>query len=550
MNSRGNVAIITAIMATVLVGFAGFAADTTRVWLVETRLQTAIDAAALVAARRLTDATRDTEATAVFWAHFSQNGGSRSYLGATISNPVIALDPANNTRIRVSATATVPTTLFGVLSDRPVTRAESAVAQRAGSGLELALVIDHTSSMRSSAGNGLGTKLDAAKAAATSLLDILYAGRDTQLNLWVSVVPFARTINIGTTNSAMLDTSNMPAGWNLANWSGCVEARTGGNDITGAAPTGTGRFRPYYWPSTYQQVGTRTVDSRGRETGRCTDANAYAAIGGVRYCHGDNDWNTGTLSQSALNGNYMYNYLRNNQGLPEAQSRGPNLLCALTPIQPLTASRATVNAAINAIQAPIRSGGTTTPVGLQGAWYTLSPAWQGYWQNPNASIPDTPALPLPYNTRYMRKVVVMLTDGDDNWQGAYQSATDVTCGSTSKSVCSSASGTELLYNAYGRVTTTTGWNARFPSATINPVSQANADPRLSARFAAICSAMKAAGTDIIIYIIGFEVASADRSRLQACATSTAHYFESPTASDLQRIFEQIGTQLASLRLAE
>lgn len=545
---KGSTAALTAVLATAMVGLTGMAVDSTRIWLVESRLKTAVDAAALTAARRLNDPTRNAEATAVFWGHFTQSGGSATYLGATISAPTITPDASNPARIRVAATATVPMTLMGVLSATPVTRSESATVERAGMGLELAIVLDQTSSMRESAGSGQGSKLDAAKAAVRTLLDVLYAGQDMQQNLWVSVVPFARTINIGTGNAHMLNTTSpaMPTGWSITTWSGCVEARLNGHDITDAAPTTDAtRFRPYFWPSTFRQVGT--LNSRCMNS-----ANAYPAASGqtTRFCHGDNDWPINGLgpSQTDLNNNYMYSVMRN-AGMTHAQSVGPNLLCNDNPIQPLTARRAVVEAAVNAITAPPRSGGTTTAVGLQGAWYTLSPNWQGMWQNPNAGIPNTPNLPLPYNTPNMRKVAIILTDGDNNWQPAYNASGASCTSSSSRAVCSSASGTELIYNAYGRVANgINNWNARFPTQTINPVSQTNADARLDARFTATCNAMKQAG--ITIYVIGFEVATAHRSLLQNCASSANHYLESPTASSLQTVFRQIGNQLAGLRVTD
>jgi Flp pilus assembly protein TadG len=541
MDRKGTTAALTAMMMAGMVGAAGIAVDSTRLWLVETRLRTAVDAAALTAARRLTDPTRDAEAAAVFWAHFTQKDGTRGYLGATITGPTVTPDPAQPTRIRVDATASVPTTLLGLLSDSPMERTGSASVQRGGHGLELAIVLDQTSSMRTAASGSNGTKLDAARAAVGTMLDVLYAGRDTQQNLWVSVVPFARTINIGTGNAAMLDTTGMPTGWSQQAWSGCVEARRNGHDTTDAAPTGNARFRPYFWPSTFRQVGT--VGG-----GRCTTANAYPGnSNNNRFCHGDNDWTVGNSgpTQTQLNANYMYDFLRD-QGMAHDQSVGPNILCATTPIQPLTASRTTVNAALAAIQAPIRSGGTTTAVGLQGAWYTLSPNWQGVWQNPNANVPNTPNLPLPYNTPNMRKVVVMLTDGDNNWQAPYVDDSRYPCGATQgRYVCPAATGTELMYNAYGRVA---DYNARFPSARINPVNQTNADARLDERFTATCNAMKAAG--VTVYVIGFEIRTEHRGMLSGCATSAQHYFESPSTAQLQTVFRQIGAQLASVRMTD
>ena len=316
MNRRGATAAITALLMVALIGCAGLAVDTARAWLVEDRLKTAIDAASLVAARQMSDPNRNAQATAVFWAQFTQGGGSHNYLGATVTNLLITPDANDSSKIKVSATATVPTTLFGVISAQTVSSSDFAVAQRAGTGLEVALVLDQTGSMNTVV-NGQ-TKLAAAKAAIQTLLNILYGNNDTQLNLWVSVVPFARTINVGTANAGFLDTTNVQ-GWDVTKWTGCVEALRNGTDLSEAAPTGGSRFRPYYWPSTYKLVGTAT--------GRCMNTNAYPASGGTRYCHGDNDWDAGNgngaPAQSDLNGNYMYNYLHVTDGMSQSQSVGP-----------------------------------------------------------------------------------------------------------------------------------------------------------------------------------------------------------------------------------
>ena len=540
MNKRGATAAITALVMVALVGCAGLAVDTARAWLVEDRLKTAIDAASLVAARQISDPNRDAQATKVFWAQFSQGGGSHNYLGATVSGLLITPDANDSSKIKISATATVPTTLFGVISKQTVSSSDYAVAQRAGSGLEIALVLDQTSSMNTVSGGQ--TKLAAAKAAVQTLLGILYGNKDTQLNLWVSVVPFARTINVGTANSGFLDTTNMPPGWDVTKWSGCIEALRSGSDLSEAAPTGGSKFRPYFWPSTYKLVGTAT--------GRCTTGNAYPKIGGTSYCHGDDDWDAGSgaPSQTDLNNNVHVQHPARRGHEPEPVGGSEH------PVRAHSDPTAYCKPDHRAERGECHPGtskerwhhhGHRT----SGCLVYASPSWQGVWQNPNAGIPNTPALPLPYNTPHMKKVVVMLTDGDDNWQPAYGS----TCGSSSDSVCSSASGSESLYDAYGRVTNkynaySSTYNAAFSSAKISPFDQTHADPALNTRFTAVCNAMKQAG--VVVYIIGFEVASADLSRLQTCASSTADYIASPTAANLQTAFTQVANQLASLRLAE
>ena len=57
MNRRGSVAMTVAICMITLVGFAGLAIDLARLWAVKSRLQTSLDAAALVAAREVSSST-------------------------------------------------------------------------------------------------------------------------------------------------------------------------------------------------------------------------------------------------------------------------------------------------------------------------------------------------------------------------------------------------------------------------------------------------------------------------------------------------------------
>lgn len=579
---RGAIAAISAVVMVPIIGFAGMAVDLTRIWLLNARLKTAVDAASLVAARTMTSATRDADTRALFWANFNQNGWSRTYLGSTMANTQPVIQQVGDTRIRVTATANIGTTLFGLINRSDTLVQETTLAEREGTGLELAIVLDQTSSMRASA-PGFTSKLAAAQAAVGTLLDTLYGTSDTKRNLWVSVVPFARTVNVGSGNANFLNTTAMPAGWNSANWSGCVEARDGGQDITDISPaTAAGQFRPYYYDSTYRRVGwvgntltNATALANGGYAGAnaCTASNAYTAVTvrygstnyNVQYCRGDNDWtnvyglSTNSGSGTAYNPEYatLVGYGLSGLGVPVASgtipplvnasavaAAGPNRMCAQNAILPLTASRATIQAAVNAITAPVRSGGTTVVAGMQGGWYTLSPNWQSWWPN-SASGGTLGTLPLAYNTRNMNKAVVILTDGDNNWQGFYASG-----------VRGSPSGTELMYNAYGRVA---DWNSNFPTATISPVSQTNADTRLDGRTAAICAAMKGttstnpADHRIRVYVIGFEVAtSAQRTMLQTCASGTGapYYFEAPSAASLQNAFSQIADSLSSLRLVE
>lgn len=646
LDRRGAIAAVTAVVMIPVIGFAGLAIDLTRVWMVSARLKTAVDAASLIAARTISSPTRDDDTRALFWANFTQNGRTPGFLGATVvtttpPQPVIEPVPGSETRIRVTATARLDTTLFDVISRQTTTLQETTVAERGGTGIELAIVLDQTSSMRDSA-PGFSSKLAAAQSAVGTLMRQIYGETaDTVRNVYVSVVPFARTINIGTGNSGFLTTTNLPTGWNLSNWSGCVEARSNGEDITESTPAAA-PFRPYLYPDTYRRVGwasahsgsgngnppsnsvvtlTRNATAWRNATagthgspasganvngavdpyqgaGACTvqnnDSIAYPAITinmyatanatsttayTVRFCHGDNDYGNASLSTNSGNDNYNESYANmiNNgataRGLLPTSASGPNMLCAMNPILPLTASRSTVLAAVNAIQAPARSGGTTITTGMQGAWYTLSPNWQGFWPGVGSS-PDHGALPLAYGTRNMFKAVVILTDGDNNWQCAYSAAPSSTSSAcltspvraTPPSGGPLSNGVDMLYNAYGRAA---DWNANFTGALDFSASptQSAADSRLDSRFAEICRQMKGpnhASTNprdhrIRIYIVGFEIrnptagtAANVLSMLQTCASnpSSPFFIEATNASALDGAFNEVGNSLSSLRMIE
>lgn len=627
---KGVIAPMTGLVAALLIGFVGMAVDTTRAWLVEARMRSALDAAALVAARRFSEATRDAEARGIFWANIQQGGRARNWLGATIDNPTIAVVSNNTGQIRVSTSATVPVTLFRIISRDNIVRTAAATAQRAGTGLEVAIALDVTTSMgdcasgsrsRPPCDTGVSTNIQLARAAINNMVDVLYAGQERQPNLYVAVVPFARTINIGnrTETRAMLDTTGAPAQWAVSGgivgsadsnvvatmpWNGCIMATRANNvDITDAAPTGTNALRPYIYPSTYQQVGTLAANN-------CTIGNAYPARAPstTRWCAGDNDWTfpgrfnasggavtaTDATMQTA---NAMYFFLRGTTGgLSATTAAGPNLLCPSSPIQPLTAIRTDVRNAVNNIDVDTRSAGTHIVTGMLGAWYTLSPNFQNRWWNPNSALTDVPTLPRSHTTANNTKAIVIVTDGEENWQYPYTrtgttvAGTNCTFGGTSTSnsgVCASLNTStwfqELLYGPYGRAR---DWNTTFvpantstsyPSANIVSTTGTNsgtpsttsAESRMADRFTAACNAIKAtAGNGIQIYVIGFGVpgepsnnnppqvpssATSEYGRAYNCASTRDGrrlYYSSPTANDLAGAFARVAAELVSLRLVD
>jgi hypothetical protein len=137
---------------------------------------------------------------------------------------------------------------------------------------------------------------------------------------------------------------------------------------------------------------------------------------------------------------------------------------------------------------------------------------------------DTNDLPLDYHTPLMHKVVILMTDGDNDisWD---------------------------TYSAYGTPPGTTQLGASECSSS-NHSNCNNGENMLDARTAQICASMKTEG--VIIYTIAFgsNISTASQNMLRTCASSPDFFFLSPTSGALQSAFTQIGNSLANLRVSQ
>ncbi len=185
-------------------------------------------------------------------------------------------------------------------------------------------------------------------------------------------------------------------------------------------------------------------------------------------------------------------------------------------------------------------------LGLAWGWRTLSPKWRGAWGG------DTPAeLPLAYEAPGMQKVVILLTDGVNQWydwpgrkwkvagENHYSGlpGKNKYPGSHNNAFKGDWPGAD--YTAYGRL------NEGRLGATGNGAAK----NEINSRMLELCTKMKTA--DIILYAITFKLNdSATRSLYESCATSPDHYFNSPSNSDLQQVFVEIANELSNLRIAQ
>jgi len=420
---RASVTIIMAVTMLMLVLCVGLAVDATRLWLVRAKLQEAVDAAALLAAMEMDVSAQTADAQKLFWVNFSQNSYSAAagannvgFLGATSSGATVAT--VDSTHVQVSAQASLPLTFMNIMNDgnaRVV--AANAIAQPSGS-YEIALALDITGSMNNSADSSGMTKIAAVQNAVKSMLSVVYGGADTVSNLWISVVPFRASVNINSQNRAWLaKKAYNAADWSAQAWRGCVEARQNGYDLTEDDPNTQG-FTPLRWASTYQ---------------------VHANSSG--YSHGDNDWYAGNVTDTGNGDGTKFAW----SGLPV----GPNLGCSNGRVLPLTASKSTVGTTVSNLVAA-SGGGTVLSQGLQWAWFTLSPLWQTDWQLAPIKSGPAGARPLAYSTPNLHKVIILMTDGNDEWDGNETNAPNKYCGNYSD-LWPECVQTDGYYNSYGRL---------------------------------------------------------------------------------------------------
>jgi hypothetical protein len=248
--------------------------------------------------------------------------------------------------------------------------------------------------------------------------------------------------------------------------------------------------------------------------------------------YGDNDWNPATWTAAG------------NEPDAGNTSVGPNLACPSLPILPETRSKSAVQAVINQM-VPVYRGGTFINLGLQAGWWTISPQWRPMWGIP--ADPKLGPLPLAYNTQFMKKAIVLMTDGNNEWYdwpcGVPGQIPDAGHGCTKIPPAGTwTADNDADFTGYGRLKNNTlGLNA----------TEATIQTDLNNWMSQMCTNIKNNG--VIIYTVLFNhsaVSAATQTLFQNCASQPSYYFLTPTDAQLQAAFTQIGQQLSNLRLSQ
>ena len=214
----GNVAMIFALAAIPVIIAAGMAIDTGRAYAVKVRLGAALDAAALAVGS-------ETNQTATQLSNDLQNYFAANYpstaLGTNVTvTPVPADASLTDSVVNYQAQATVPMTFMQLVGINNITVTATAQTKKT-SGLEIAIVLDNTGSMLcgpndgapnysdSTCGNGVvasdttctnannSSRICTLIKAATQFVNTLTGAITSSQQLYISVVPYVTTVNVG-----------------------------------------------------------------------------------------------------------------------------------------------------------------------------------------------------------------------------------------------------------------------------------------------------------------------------------------------------------------
>jgi Flp pilus assembly protein TadG len=546
------------------------AVDLGQLLIVKNQLSAAIDAAALDigANSGLSNSQASAQAQAFVNANFStQNSATLTNLSVTQNTT------ASPPTVSITATATVNTSFVQIIGYNTLSTTVSTQVTLAQQYLEVALVLDNTGSMLQVYGGETG--IQGLKDAATTLVNTLFASDPTGQYVKIAVVPFTDNVNAGTqyANSSWIDNSNsagsmsqeninVPAGTGLISfasqlaaqtgnsswaWGGCVRQRTEPYDVEDVAPsssTPATLYTPYFAPDEPDCC----VSANGNAGGNNSFYNSYLSDGPVQNTRGQQQESPyylpsgqSTCTTSSKTQLYPYASTQTESEVqicynkyttnPQVQSgSGPNALCTVQPVIPLTNNQTDILNEISAMQA---YGATVIPAGLEWGWHMLSP-----------NFPISGA--VPYSNTNTLKVIILLTDGYNDVQLSQLGVPPTaTTNGFNRSV----------YSAYGY--------GSGPHLNLLPLPQSlqgvqdQADYNLDQKEIQLCNNIKAV-TDangnpgrILIYAIGFGtvINNSSLQLLQQCATNSSTYFYNPTSEELITTFQNIAVGLSKLRIS-
>jgi Flp pilus assembly protein TadG len=530
-DENGAVVALAALAIPIMMLSIGAAVDYSRAGALKTRLQDATDAAVLTAAKAA-PAMNDTDLLAATTKVFKAN----------VSDPSAKIDSlkVSNGRRKVeltaSATATNMFLCLAGLSQQSIGAFAASVT--ADNNYEIALVIDNSGSMASSAGGK--SKMQSAKDAANKLIDTMMSSQAAANKTKFSIVPFTLTVNIGSSyaNASWMDKTGQSsihwenidrtldkAGstWNPQSrfdvfkelgktWAGCPEFRPGVWGISDDPPSASNPdslFVPMFAPDEPGDAGEVDHDFKVNGSWLKWDyPNSYINDNPKSECK-----KLGSSDDEYVEAQTKICKYRDEPTVVTSNGRGPNYSCNAMPLLRLTNDTTALHKAINDM---VANGNTNLLDGFTWGWRTISP-----------NLPFADA--KPYKTVDNQKIIILLTDGMNVWGGANNH-------------------NKSIYSPFGYYT-----NGRLTDpGKAKPTNGAEARAQMDAKTLAACDKAK---TNVTIYTVGFSVPSdpidaAGLELLKKCASSTQMAYVANDSSTIITVFEEIAKSIGGLRLTQ
>jgi Flp pilus assembly protein TadG len=195
---QGNIAVMFAIVCVPLISFVGAAVDYSRLNAARSSMQSALDSTALMVSKDLTSGVITTDQiSATAQKYFSALYTGKDATANPISTTYTAGSGSTTSTVLVTGSGSIVTEFMRVAGFPTLNFGTSSTATWGNVKMRVALALDNTGSMSA---NGKITALRNAVAGAGGLIEQLSALERTPGDVYISVIPFAKVVNLGASN--------------------------------------------------------------------------------------------------------------------------------------------------------------------------------------------------------------------------------------------------------------------------------------------------------------------------------------------------------------
>jgi len=499
--TNGNVAMIFALSLIPVSIAAGAGLDFSRALIVRARLAEALDSAGLAigGSQGLSQSKLDALAQSYFTANYTADSSFGTPSPVTVT--------PGTYQVSLSTSVQMPTTLMNIVRIRTMDVAYTSQIVWGQTKLWVALVLDNTGSMSQTDSTGT-SKISALKSATHQLLTMLQNAAATPGDVKVSIIPFSKDVNHGTSavNASWIDWSD----W-LAAPANSLPSSSVGPGSSCPYSTSSNGFRCTTGPANGAS-STNTIPSSGTYAGYICPGKDNGNVNPGRNGHYYNGCYDSVLSGHTCTTNWSGQTVCTNTythtWIPNSTSTWAG--CFMDRTQTYDAQNAAPSAGNTATLFPAENASSCPPAQIA----PLSYDWTGLGSEvdsmtPNGNTNQTIGLAWGWQS---------LTDGNPMNSGPLPSLTQ-----------------RVIILLSDGVNTQNRWTQ----------SQSSID----AREQEACTNAKAEGVTIYTVFVDLNGTSGSSAVLQNCASDASKYFDLTTSSAITTAFTTIGTQITNLRVA-